>query len=346
MITGGKHMIPLMEAVAIEVQKAGGFQNMILNTDRVTRSFYTEVPDKYLEQEPRYWAEWLKQTNVFIGLPSTEDNKALIEGVSDERFAKISKGGEFFGDILNTLPVRVVSIGFPTKKDAENVGMDFPAYEKIMMEGINADYSAISAQGEKLRQMLKNAKQIRITSQAGTDMTFSLAPNREVFMDDGIVTAEEAKSTLIAQRIASLPGGSIYFAPLETSANGKVVVPKDMCRYAPLTNYRFDFKNGMMQNFKAATGGNCFEESMKPYTGAKEMFGAVWIGLNPMLRIVEDGKANFRPFNAAGMVNIGIGDNRFYGGSNTSTGGNSFPITNATVAIDGKIVVKDGKLVF
>ena len=99
MITGGKHMIPLMEAVAIEVQKAGGFQNMILNTDRVTRFFYTEVPDKYLEQEPRYWAEWLKQTNVFIGLPSTEDNKALIERESSERFAKISKGGELHGDI-------------------------------------------------------------------------------------------------------------------------------------------------------------------------------------------------------------------------------------------------------
>ena len=76
------------------------------------------------------------------------------------------------------------------------------------------------------------------------------------------------------------------------------------------------------------------------------MFGAVWIGLNPMLRIVEEGKANFRPFNAAGMVNIGIGDNRFYGGSNTSTGGNSFPITNATVAIDGKIVVKTGNWYF
>ena len=40
MISGGKHMIPLMEAVAIEVQKAGGFPNMMLQSDRVARSFY------------------------------------------------------------------------------------------------------------------------------------------------------------------------------------------------------------------------------------------------------------------------------------------------------------------
>lgn len=345
-VDGGKHLIPLMESVAIEVQKAGGMPVMFLESDRVARSYYTEVSEKYLEQEPRFWAEWLKRTNVFISLPGFENWKAIIDGVPDTRFAKINKAGSFFGDLLNTLPIRNVSINFPTKQDAENVGMDFPTYQKIMMEAINTDYRTISAQGERLRQMLKNAKQVKITSPAGTDLTFSLAPNREVYLDDGIVTAEEAKSKILAQRIAALPGGNVFFAPMETSANGKVVAPKDLCRYAPMNDISFDFKSGMLQNFKAATNGECFLEGIKAAAGAKEMFGAVWIGLNPNLRVVEDGKASFRPFNAAGMVHIGIGDNRLYGGGNNSTYGYSFPITNATVAIDGKIVIKDGKLNF
>ena len=46
----------------------------------------------------------------------------------------------------------------------------------------------------------------------------------------------------------------------------------------------------------------------------------------------------------AGMVYISIGENRFPGGKNNSNGGFSFPITNATVTIDGKPVIKDGKL--
>ncbi len=345
-IDGGKHMIPLMEAVAIEVQKAGGMPVMFLESDRVARSYYTEVPEKYLEQEPRFWAEWLKNTNVAIFLPGSEDWKAVIDGVPESRFAKISKASSFFGDLLSSLPIRQVGIDLPTKQDAESNGMDFPAYEKIIMEGINADYPSISAQGNKLQKMVKNAKQIRITSPAGTDFTFSLAPSREVYVDDGIVTEERAKSKLFAQRIASLPGGNVFFAPLETSANGKVVVPKMECRYAPMNNVNFEFKNGMMQNFKAGTNGECFQERMKTRTGQKDMFGAIWLGINPSLKIVEDGSAHFRPFNAAGMVYVGIGDNRLYGGSNNSTAGYAFPVTNATVTIDGKIIIKDGKLAF
>lgn len=345
-IDGGKHMIPLMEAVAIEVQKTGGMPVIILESERVARSYYTEVPEKFLELEPRFWGEWLKNTNVYIGLSSWEDPKAVIDAVPETRFAKASKAGDFFSGLLNSLPVRLISIDIPKKQDAENNGMDFAAYQKIMMDGINADYRAISAQGNKLREMLKTARQIRVTSPAGTDFTFSPAPGREVFVDDGIVTEERARSKMFAQRIASLPGGSVFFAPLETSANGKVFVPKMQCRYAPMNNVNFEFKNGALQNFKAGTNAECFQETMAPYTGPKDMFGAVWFGINPGLRVVEDGSARFRPFNAAGMVHIGIGENRLYGGSNNSNSGYSFPITNATVTIDGRTVIKDGKLSF
>ena len=45
-------------------------------------------------------------------------------------------------------------------------------------------------------------------------------------------------------------------------------------------------------------------------------------------------------------VSIGIGDNRLLGGSNQVEGGGgfNFPIVKATVTIDGKTVVPDGKL--
>ena len=39
-VFGGKHSLDLMEAVAIEAQKAGGMVEMMLNTDRVARSKY------------------------------------------------------------------------------------------------------------------------------------------------------------------------------------------------------------------------------------------------------------------------------------------------------------------
>ena len=46
----------------------------------------------------------------------------------------------------------------------------------------------------------------------------------------------------------------------------------------------------------------------------------------------------------AGMVFLYLGNNEELDGENTVMGGYSFPLTNATVTIDGVIVVKDGML--
>ena len=74
-------MVPLMEDIAIEVSMAGGLPNIFYDSDRLTRAVNKDVPEKYLEQEPRYFADWLQHTNVYISLPGTDDPKALIEGV-------------------------------------------------------------------------------------------------------------------------------------------------------------------------------------------------------------------------------------------------------------------------
>jgi leucyl aminopeptidase (aminopeptidase T) len=346
-VVGGKQMIPLMEAIAIEVLNRGGFAHLELESELVARARYTVVPEKHLEQEPRFFGEWLKHTNVFIALPTTADPKALLDGVPEARLAKIAKSNSYLEAMLNSLPVRVMSIDFPTKQAAEMWGMEFAAFEKMTNNAINADYSAISQKGLALKRILENAKQIKVTNAAGTEVTFTMASGRGILVDDGIVTAEEGQSKLFFQRVASLPSGTVTFAPLETSANGRVRVRKDICRFAPLTDVSFDFKDGKLQNFKAGANGACFSEAMNAYTGPKDTFGSVTIGLNPAMRVVDEGTANLLPANAAGMVHLGIGNNAFLGGANTDTqGGFGFPIPHATVTIDGRVVIKDGKLLF
>jgi len=166
-------------------------------------------------------------------------------------------------------------------------------------------------------------------------------------VDDGIATEERAKSKLFLSRIVSLPSGTVFFAPLETSAQGKVVVPKTRCRFAPMTGVSFEFKNGQLRNLKADTGQACFEQSMAPYSGQKDMFASFDVGLNPALKVMEE-PGNYHPDGAAGLVWIGVGDNQLMAGRNKveGQGGFSFPIVNATVEIDGKTVVKDGQLTF
>jgi len=345
-IEGGKHMIPMMETMAIEVMMAGGMPVMILGSDRVGRAFLKDLPESYLDQVPTFWGDWYKHANVYIGLPYYEDPQAVTKDIPVDRFEKYSKSFEFFTSVINSLPIRDVGIIFPTKSAAELDGMDLASYSKNIFDGINADYNLISQHGAKLQKILQAAKTVRITTPLGTDITFSTAPGRQIFVDDGIVTEEEGRSKIYTARYVQLPAGSVYFAPLETSANGKVVVPRTRCKWDRYKDVSFELKDGKMTNLKGGPFAECLNEEFRPFSGPKDVFGSVWIGLNPSLKNVEDDKADLRHFNTAGMVHIGLGENRLYGGANNSTTGITFPISNATVTVDGKVIVKNGKLVF
>ena len=175
-------------------------------------------------------------------------------------------------------------------------------------------------------------------------MTFSIA-DRQVYVSDGIMTPEKAKSKTFLGRFVNLPGGSVIGSGIETSANGKVVIPKATCRYDAMNGISFEFRGGKMQDFKAAQNGKCFVESMAPYDGPKDVFSSFSIGLNPALKVVEEGGATYRPSSGAGVVFIGIGDNQLLGGANKTQASWNFPVVNGTVTVDGRVIVKDGHIV-
>jgi aminopeptidase len=145
-------------------------------------------------------------------------------------------------------------------------------------------------------------------------------------------------------RTASLPGGQVFLAPIETSANGKVMVRKDQCRLDPVTEESFEFRNGRITNYAAKEGADCAKQSINAAPDA-DLFGYFAIGLNPALKVIEDG-GDFRPDHGAGVVTISTGNNQLLGGKNKSTDGFGFQIINASVEVDGQTVVKDGRLTF
>jgi leucyl aminopeptidase (aminopeptidase T) len=221
-IAGGRHTLGMMEAIAIEAQKAGGMVTMLYNSDRVARSTWTEVPDEYLQQVPTYWKAWLDEVDVWIGLPAIENPRATFGDIPQEKFALTAESNQFFNDELNSTPLRGVSVAYPSAAEASQNGLDFQTYSAMQWAAVGADYDAISSHGNALAAKLKGAKEVRVTSPAGTDLRFAVG-GRTVFVDDGIVTPEEAKAELFIQRWASLPGG-------EESAKGTVVARKRRCQ--------------------------------------------------------------------------------------------------------------------
>jgi len=338
-VSGGQHFIPLMVAIAIESNLKGAFTTVFLNTDNIERGLVNDVPMKYLSATPTFFGEWVKNIDVWIGLSTVENYETIYKGAKEDRMAAWRKASQSLFDGFNNSKCRVYWVNYPTAQDAAVAKMDLVAYKQMVANAMEADYSKISSQADALKKLLVASKSIKVTTPDGTNLSLSVS-GRPVVVSDGVISKGDVSNKLLSGRQASLPDGVVSVTAVESSAAGKVVVARDECRFAPVTNIRFDVVGGKMQNFTAGDGKACFEELFNTNTGAKDMVAGISIGLNPALKPTD----NYRPGTAAGVVYLSFGNNLLDGGKNDSSFRWGFPIMNSTVEIDGKVVVKDGKI--
>jgi aminopeptidase len=345
MIFGGTHTIPAMEALALETAKAGGLETMMLGSDRVMRAVLREVPEENFGVPATYFADWLRSTTVYIGLPGSADPKATFADVPEAKLAKWAARFDATYDMLNSSRVRGTYIDYPSPGAAAAVGMEPDAYARMQLAAIGADPEAMARSGHALEAKFRNAKSVRITSPAGTDFKVTLA-SRPAIVDAGMLAPGAEREKIFAKRWVVLPGGSFGVAPRETSGTGVIVTPKDLCKFRPVRDARYEFSGGGLTSVTAKEGEACLKEVLESYGQGMKQVGSLGVGLNPELKVVEEG-GDYRPWNAAGMVGVFLGDNRLMGGTNKvkAAAGLGLPIPNATVEVDGQVVVRDGKLV-
>jgi leucyl aminopeptidase (aminopeptidase T) len=340
-ISGGPALVEEMEALGVEVQKAGGNPILVLNSPRLTRSLYADVAEKHLDQVPTALdAFYAQHVDVEFALPSGEDF-ATVRRVDPARRNRVdqalSRADAATASERDKGKTRSLFIGVPTASDTASIQMDYGQYEAMTWSAMEADYKAIAAKGQQIKKVLEGAKRLRITSPEGTDFTVELG-GRPIVVRAGSVPPG-TKGTQ-AERFASLPGGSVRFAPLETTANGKIRAAEDQCD-KPVRDESLDVKNGMPVNVSSKSDQDCLQRSLQQ----AGRFGNITIGLNPAVKF--DHVPSYGPQfeNAAGIVQIGFASNQALGGANPpAPGGWSVPLLKATVEADGKVIVKDGKL--
>jgi leucyl aminopeptidase (aminopeptidase T) len=85
--------------------------------------------------------------------------------------------------------------------------------EKMMSTGMAADYEAIQKISKQVYDIVHQAKEIRVTTPAGTDLTARFDPKYKWIISDGNIRAGHW---------SNLPDGEVFTAPVD--ANGPVVV--------------------------------------------------------------------------------------------------------------------------
>ena len=205
---------------------------------------------------------------------------------------------------------------------------------EIMIRGMNADYNTISKRSLKLKKIMEKAKHVKVTAPAGTDIEFDIT-GRTAIASKGLYHKKGESG--------NLPTGETFNAPVEGTANGLFVVDGSFAGLGLIgnVNIRVEVKDGFATKI---TGGNAAKKlnAMLDKVGKKARNIAEFgIGTNDSARLsgilLEDEKV-------MGTVHLALGNNVTMGGSVNVPIHVDGVIKKPTVYLDGKLLMKDGKL--
>src|SRR3989441_17335 len=108
-----------------------------------------------------------------------------------------------------------------------------------------------------------------------------------------------------------------------------------------LKGFTMKFQNGKLVSFDAKENLDAFAGMYRGASGDKDRLGSFSIGINPKAQVIGLGSADEL---ALGGVTIGIGYNKDFGGDNDTTVGFAQTLSKATVEVDGKPILQEGKV--
>jgi len=222
-----------------------------------------------------------------------------------------------------------VGCQYPTPALAQDAGMTLEAFAEFLYGAVLLDWDAERKRMEKIKELFDAAKEVRIVGE-GTDLRIGL---------DG----REGK---IDAAGANIPGGEVFYSPVEDTAEGVIEFTEFPAIYAgrELTDIRFVFEGGRIVDASAKTNEPFLLETLDTDEGARRL-GELGIGCNPgitryMKNTLFDEKIN-------GTVHLAIGRGfPDLGGTNVSA--IHWDIVKdvrqgGRIELDGKVVQKAGE---
>jgi leucyl aminopeptidase (aminopeptidase T) len=319
----------------------GAHPLIVVESDRLQRRMLVDVPAEFDAQSPRLGLELARIVDVQINVPTGND-PGLLADVPPERFATVGKTLQAVDAAQREHGLRYVELSnemYPTDWRAERFGLSRDELSDLFWSAVQVEPARLQAAGEAIRSQIENGKVLRITDPNGTDLEVGIE-GRPAYLSDGVIDeADLAKGP--AGRSVWLPAGEVYVTPLPGTARGKVVVDRTFVEGQEVEDLTLEFQDGRVTSMTAASGLDRLKAIYDVADDAKAEFAYVDIGLNPSLAANKDRMRSWTP---AGMVTIGIGNNTWAGGENSSNFGWNGHLAGATVTIDGEPVVEGGSL--
>lgn len=289
-----------------------------------------------LEAHSRAFEQLLDAVDVYLWLPLRERVRQIAPAESAALARWLDKGGSRRQIHFHWSGGSVLPDGLAGRHSA--------ALDEIYANALDIDYAALSTAQDRGIGALRSGT-VRVRTPAGTNISFRVG-DRPFNKQNGDASGERMNTARVrVDREIELPAGVIRVAPLEESVDGLLVIPSARFGDKTARGIRLEFKNGRITRVEAAENLSTVEAALAAGGDGARRFREFALGFNPGLQS-PPGFSELAYYGyGAGVVRMSLGDNQELGGAVRGFFSRWFFFPDATVEVDGKVLVRDGKLV-
>jgi pimeloyl-ACP methyl ester carboxylesterase/leucyl aminopeptidase (aminopeptidase T) len=339
-IVGGSDDVPFMEELALAVGAEGGHPVATLSSDEVLRRWYQVVPERFDQQRDEWLWRMHELADVVIELQSTD--YSIFREIPPERLDAWYAANAGLLEVTRQRGGRVIRIGnglMPTEALARLLGVERVDLERAFRAGLLADPSDLAASGEHLREVLRGASTLRVQHPNGTDITVGIGRGRIVVIDGTTSLGTHLPREPDELDITWLPGGEVTLALDPERAEGRLVVERLFLDGQAIEPFVLTYSDGRMQALESDGDVSVLHSFLDPDVPLSDRLTGVKFGVNPH---VTDERV--LPWMGAGMFSLSMGSNVLLGGDLELPFYIFLTLPGATVHVDDRVVVQNGRL--
>ncbi len=317
--------------ILLAVERAGATPWLEIEPPAYVRRLVTEVDPAHLAQWDRHRGDLMGRIDrvLVLGGPDLDLADAPLEGVEAWRAARHRVG---VAEEARRLPFLVLSV--PTAERAAAAGMALADLEAAVLPALAAGAATLRREIEGVLRRVADGRTLTVRS--GADCTLHLTLTARPWMsDDGAIDATDRARGAI---VSNIPGGSIYTTVLESAGHGQLRLPQA----GDARDVILRFTDGRITDIAAARGADALRTMFDRHSGEARRISHIGLGLNPHLH---------QPLNWVlldehihGHLFIAFGENRYMGGENESSLNVDYTLPGATLLVDDRIIVANGKV--
>ena len=200
----------------------------------------------------------------FIALVAPENTRDGAD-VEPRKLQLLQEGGRRAMQRILSGDVPWVGCHYPTPALAQDAGMTLEQFEEFLYGSVLIDWDAERERMSHIKELFDGAEEVRIVG-AGTDLRLSLS----------------GRSGMIDAGGANMPGGEVFYSPVEDSAEGTIEFSEFPGVYVgrEVNDIRFRFAGGQIVEASASSNEDFLLQTLDTDAGARRL-GELGIGCNP-----------------------------------------------------------------